>query len=157
VDITKFNSQFTFQLTAGANTADGFTFTIQGVGPTALGSSGGGLGYGPNGIVNGAQTGKSVAIKFDLFGNAGEGADSTGLYTNGANPTNVGSIDLTGSGIALRSGDPIKVNLSYDGTTLTVLLTDTVTKKTATQSYTVNIPNFVAGGAAYVGFTGSTG
>src|SRR5262245_41612687 len=42
VNVTRFSSQFTFQVSAGANTADGFTFTIQGVAPTALGSSGGG-------------------------------------------------------------------------------------------------------------------
>src|SRR5262249_31004463 len=89
--IGTFSTQFTFQITPGSNpTADGFTFTIQGVGPTALGPSGGGLGYGPDntggapGIVN------SVAIKFDLYSNQGEGVDSTGLYTNGAAPTNIG-------------------------------------------------------------------
>src|SRR5262249_15344628 len=133
-------------------------FTIQGVAPTALGSSGGGLGYGPNGIVNGAQIGKSMAIKFDLFSNAGEGVDSTGIYTNGANPTSAGSIDLTGTGIDLHSGDPIQVNLAYDGTTLGVQLTDTVTHATASQSYTVNIPGLTGGGrAAFVGFTGRYG
>jgi fibronectin type 3 domain-containing protein len=158
VDVTKFNTQFTFQLTAGANTADGFTFTIQGVGPTAIGSGGGGLGYGTDGTTGTARIGSSVAIKFDLYNNAGEGVDSTGLYTNGADPTTAGSVDLTGSGIDLHSGNPIRANLSYDGTTLTVLLTDTVTNSTATQTYTVNIPSFVGGGGtAYVGFTGSDG
>ena len=44
-DITKFDSQFTFQLTKG-NAADGFTFTSEGISPTALGQSGGDLGYG---------------------------------------------------------------------------------------------------------------
>jgi hypothetical protein len=40
----------------------------------------------------------SVGIKFDLYNNQGEGVDSTGLYTDGAAPTNVGSIDLNGNG-----------------------------------------------------------
>jgi fibronectin type 3 domain-containing protein len=157
INITKFTTQFTFQTTAGANTADGFTFTIQGIGPTALGSRGGGLGYSTATNGTGTKIGQSVAIKFDLYGNSGEGPDSTGLYTNGALPTNAGSINLTPSGIDLHSGDVFLVTMTYDGTTLTVTLTDTVTKATATQTYTVNIPSLVGGSAGYVGFTGGTG
>jgi hypothetical protein len=157
VDITKFSTQFNFQLSAGATTADGFTFTIQGVGPTALGSNGGGLGYGTDGKTAGNVISKSVAIKFDLYSNNGEGPDSTGLYTNGASPTNLGSTDLTPSGLDLHSGDVFQVNLGYDGTTLTVTILDTNTGKSATQSYVVNIPNLVGSGTAYVGFTAGTG
>jgi fibronectin type 3 domain-containing protein len=157
VNVANFSTQFTFQTTAGANTADGFTFTIQGVGSTALGSRGGGLGYSMATNGTGAQIGQSVAIKFDLYGNSGEGPDSTGLYTNGALPTNSGSINLAPSGIDLHSGDAFLVTMTYDGTTLTVTLTDTVTKATATQMYTVNIPSLVGGSAGYVGFTGGTG
>ena len=51
------------------------TFTIQNVGPTALGGPGAGLGY--------VTIQKSVAIKFDLYNNAGEGPDSTGLISMG--------------------------------------------------------------------------
>ena len=51
----------------------------------------------------------SVAVKFDLFSNNGEGNDSTGLYTDGAAPTNAGSINLTSTGINLHSGDPFDV------------------------------------------------
>ena len=157
VDVTKFNSQFTFQLSAGSSTADGFTFCIQGNAPTALGPSGGGLGYGPDhtggtgGIIN------SMAVKFDLYNNQGEGVDSTGLYTGGVAPTNVGSIDLTPSGVDLHSGDTFQVTLSYDGTTLSVTIKDTVTAKSASQSYTINIPTTVGNSTAYVGFTGGTG
>jgi fibronectin type 3 domain-containing protein len=157
VDVTKFSSQFTFQLSAGATTADGFTFTIQGNGPTALGATGGGLGYGTDGTNPGNTIGKSVAIKFDLFSNQGEGVDSTGLYLNGASPTNVGSIDLTPTGIDLHSGDVFQVNLTYDGTTLTETIKDTVTGKSATETYTVDVPTTVGGGTAFVGFTGGTG
>jgi fibronectin type 3 domain-containing protein len=157
VDVTKFSSQFTFQLTAGASTADGFTFCIQGVGNTALGPSGGGLGYGPDHVGGTGGIATSVAVKFDLYNNQGEGSDSTGLYTNGAAPTNVGSIDLTNTGINLHSGDKINVSLTYDGTTLTVTETDPTVNKSASQSYTINIPGTVGGGTAYVGFTGGTG
>jgi hypothetical protein len=157
VSVAKFTSQFTFQTTAGSNTADGFTFTIQGVGPTALGSRGGALGYSAATNGTGTKIGQSVAIKFDLFDNAGEGTNSTGIYVNGAVPTSAGSINLTPSGLNLHSGNPILAQLTYDGTTLTVMLTDTVTNATATQSYAVNIASLVGGSAAYAGFTGGTG
>ncbi len=133
------------------------TFTIQGTGPTALGLYGGGLGYGPDASTGTPGIGKSVAIKFDLYSNQGEGSNSTGLYTNGAAPTNVGSIDLTGTGIDLHSGNVFQVNESYDGTTLTVTILDTVTGKSASQSYTTNITSIVGGSTAYVGFTAGTG
>ena len=47
--------------------------------------------------------------------------------------------------------------MTYDGTTLNVTITDTVTQATASQSYAVNIPSLVGGNTAYVGFTGGTG
>jgi hypothetical protein len=148
VDITHFNTQFSFQLSAGSNTADGFTFCIQTAGNTAQGSMGGGLGY------QGMAT--SVCVKFDLYNNSGEGNDSTGLFTDGAPPTTP-SIDLTNTGIDLHSGDQINVSMTYDGTTLTVTETDPTVNKTATQSYTINISNTVGSGTAFVGFTGGTG
>jgi fibronectin type 3 domain-containing protein len=157
VDVSKFTTQFNFQLSAGTSIADGMTFTIQGTGPTALGANGGGLGYGINPNGTGSSIGKSVAIKFDVYSNSGEGTDSTGLFTNGATPTTAGSINLTSTGVNLQSGDPFQVNMSYDGTTLTVIILDTKTGKSATQTYTVNIPSFTGSSMAYVGFTGGTG
>jgi endoglucanase len=157
VDVTGFNTQFTFQLSAGTSTADGFTFTIQDAGPTALGSLGGGLGYGTDGVHSGNTVGNSVAVKFDLYDNQGEGADSTGLYTNGANPTNVGSIDLTPAGLNLHSGDIFQVNMTYSGTSLAVTIKDTQTNTTFAHNYTINIPATVGANSAYVGFTAGTG
>ena len=49
------------------------------------------------------------------------------------------------------------MQLTYNGATLTVVITDTVTNATATQTYTVNIPAIVGGETAYVGFTGGSG
>ena len=145
-DVHKFSTQFTFQLTNAQ--ADGFTFCIQGNAATALGQSGGALGY--QGI------GKSIAIKFDLFQNTSEGNDSTGLYINGVDPAEVGSVDLTGTGIDLHSGDLFNVALIYDGVTLTETITDTTTNATFSQNYTIDIPGTV-GNRAYIGFTGGTG
>ncbi len=146
VNVQSFTTDFTFQLTNPA--ADGMTFTIQNLGPTALGIFGTGLGY--------QYITQSVAVKFDLFNNSGEGTDSTGIYTNGVAPT-VPSTDLSSTGINLHSGDAMAVHLVYNGTTLTMTITDTVTKKVYTTSFTVNIPTAVGGSTAYVGFTGGTG
>ena len=148
VDVTGFTNQFTFQLSSGSGTGAGFTFTIQGESPTVVGSNGAGLGY--------AGITPSVAVKFDLYNDNGEGVDSTGLFSGGAAPTNSGSVDLTSSGVNLHSGDIMSVNMTYNGTTLTVIITDTVTGASATQRYTVNIPSLVNGNVAYVGFTAGT-
>jgi hypothetical protein len=155
VNIQSFTTNFTFQLTSAA--ADGFTFTIQDAGTTALGNLGGGLGYGvnPNGGTTGG-IGKSVAVKFDIYSNAGEGNDSTGVFTDGAAPTNP-AVNLTSSGIVLASGDTIAAQLVYNGAALTLTLSDTVTNKTFSQAFTVNIPSTVGASTAYVGFTGGTG
>jgi hypothetical protein len=147
VNVQSFTNDFTFQLPAP--TSDGIMFVLQNQGATALGSNGQDLGFG-YGIA------QSVGIKFDLYNNNGEGPDSTGLFTDGTRPTTP-AIDLTASGVNLHSGDVFHVHMNYDGTTLTVTITDTVTGATATQSYTVNIPSIVGGNTAYVGFTGGTG
>jgi lysophospholipase L1-like esterase len=155
VNIQNFTTNFTFQLLNAQ--ADGFTFTLQNAGTTALGATGGSLGYSaapgsptPPGIAN------SVAIKFDFFNNSGEGNDSTGIYLDGASPT-LPAIDLTSSGIVLASGDTITAQLAYDGTTLTLNLTDTVTGDTFTQAFTLDIPGTVGATTAYAGFTGGSG
>jgi hypothetical protein len=157
VNVTHFTTSFSFQIAAGAATADGFTFTLQGNSPTALGSAGGGLGYSYDGSNVGPVIGASVAVKFDLYDNQGEGPNSTGLYLNGAVPTSAGSLDLTPSGVDLHSGDVMNVVMTYDGTTLQVTLTDTTTGRSMAHSYTVNIANAVGGSTAFVGFTAGTG
>ncbi len=154
MNIQSFVTDFSFQLSVAQ--ADGFTFTIQNVAPTALGTGGGGLGYGTDNPAANTGINNSIAIKFDLYSNAGEGSDSTGLYQNGASPT-IPSIDLTSSGIDLHSGDSMTVHLSYDGTTLAMMLTDTVTGKSFSKNFPINIPQVIGSYAAYVGFTGGTG
>ncbi len=152
LNIQAFTSDFIFQLTNPGQPlvaiADGFTFTIQNAGPNALGGTGESLGY--------ASIGKSVALKFDLHNNAGEGQDSTGLYIDGAMPT-VPSVDLTGTGIGLHSGDPFAAHITYSGADLELTITDLFTLAVWSHSFPVNIPTIVGGNTAYVGFTGSTG
>ena len=148
VDITSFNTDFIFQLTNPS--ADGFTFAIQNIGPAALGSDGGGLGY--------AGIGKSAAVKFDLFQNGGDPSNSsTGVFVDGAQPIGSTSIDLTGSGINLHSGDKMDANLAYDGEALTLTITDLVTQASWSHPFAIDIPSIVGGNTAYVGFTAGTG
>jgi len=155
INIQAFTADFGFQLSSAS--ADGFTFTIQGVGATALGPSGGGLGYGPDTPGGTPGIASSVAVKFDIYNNAGEGTDSTGLYTDGASPTTP-ALDMTSSGVSLLSGDVFNVHTTYDGTTLTMTITDaTNSSQTFTASWPINIPTTVGSNTAYVGFTGGTG
>jgi sugar lactone lactonase YvrE len=146
VNVQAFRSEFTFQQLNASG--DGMTFAIQGNGTGALGGGGGDLGYG--GIPN------SVALKFDLYDNAGEGSNSTGVFTDGADPY-LPATDLTPSGINLHSGDTMDAVVVYDGTNLTLTLTDTVTNAVFTGAFPVNIPSLVGGNTAYVGFTGGQG
>ena len=155
INIQNFITDFAFQLTNP--NADGMTFTIQGTGPTAIGPAGGGLAYGPDTPGGTAGIGKSIAVKFDLYSNSGEGTDSTGLYTNGASPTTP-ALDMTSSGVNLHSGDVFNVHMTYDGTTLKMTVTDAVNPaQTFSTSWTINIPATVGGNSANVGFTGGTG
>jgi Legume lectin domain/Chitobiase/beta-hexosaminidase C-terminal domain len=155
INVQTFTTDFSFQLSSAS--ADGFTFAIQGIGTTALGPSGGGLGYGPDTPGGTPGIANSVAVKFDIYSNAGEGTDSTGLYTDGASPTTP-AVDMTSSGVVLLSGDIFNVHMTYDGTTLKWTVTDAFNpSETFSTSQAINIPSTVGGNTAYVGFTGGTG
>jgi hypothetical protein len=91
----------------------------------------------------------SIAIAFDQW----FVPNSVGLYTNGNNPA--GSQVATGLNFA--NGHPFAVTLTYDGTTLSITMTDSVTHATFSRSWTINIPATVGGNTAYAGFTGGTG
>jgi hypothetical protein len=155
VNVQNFVTDFTFQITPGL-TADGITFVLQNNSTAALGVVGGSLGYGADPSTGTGGIPKSVAVKFDLYDNAGEGIDSTGLYVNGASPT-VPAVDMTSSGVDLHSGDVFDVHMIYDGVSLAMTITDTVTKAVFTHTWTVDIPGTVAATTAYAGFTGATG
>jgi hypothetical protein len=155
INVTNFTTDFSFQLTNP--NADGMTFTLQGTGPTALGPAGGGLGYGPDTPGGTAGIAKSVAVKFDLYNNAGEGTNSTGMYVSGVSPTTP-ALDMTSSGVNLHSGDPFNVHMTYDGTTLKMTITDAVNQsQNFSTNWTINIPATVGGNTANVGFTAGTG
>jgi Legume lectin domain len=155
-DVRGFTTDFTFQL-SDAN-ADGIAFVIQNssAGAAALGPTGGGLGYGSDQPGGAGGIANSIAIKFDLYNNNGEGDDSTGIYAGGASPTTP-FVDLTESGIDLHSGDTMAVHIAYDGTNLAMTITDAVVNATFTHAWPINIPAAIGGNLAYAGFTGGTG
>jgi hypothetical protein len=146
VNVHTFTTSFHFQILNPQ--ANGMTFTIQNVAPTALGGDSAGLGY--------QNIGKSVAVKFNFYNYNSEGDDSTGVYTDGQAPVTP-TVDMTSSGVSLRSGDTMYATLSYNGTTLALTLLDTVTNARFTMSKAINIPSTVGADTAYVGFTGGTG
>jgi Legume lectin domain/Chitobiase/beta-hexosaminidase C-terminal domain len=156
VNVQGFTTDFDFQLLNAK--ADGFTFVVQNQGPTAIGSVGGGLGYGAPVTGAGRSIANSVAVKFDIYNNSGEGADSTGLYEDGASPT-LPATNLVPTGIVLNSGHELHAHIVYDGTNLTLTITDTTTNPvaSATEVYPVNIPAIVGANTAYVGFTAGAG
>lgn len=139
-------------------TAPNFPTGMCGVtgGPFAFGNGGTALGYGGiNGTTSqgGATLAEvvglntSVGIKFDYGNNA------TGIYTDGANCT---TPQTTLTGLTLSNGHVFNVVLTYNGTTLTVSVTDATTLVNFTTSFTVNIPSVVGANTAYVGFTAGT-
>jgi hypothetical protein len=155
VSVASFSTTFTIQQTSAA--ADGMMFVIQNSlnGAKAMGPSGSSLGYSYGPIRAGAIL-NSVGIKFDLYNNVGEGVNTTGLYQAGARPTTP-AIDLTPSGIDLHSGHPISVQLTYNGITLQMKISDAIAAKSFTTSWGVNIPQLVGSSTAYVGFTAASG
>ena len=156
VDVTNFNTSFTFQITPGYTDADGLALVFQNDprGPSALGEE---LGFAISDYSDsGRQVTPSVAVKFFLNDSFGGVDGTTGLVIDGANPALTGGTDLTSSNLDLRSGDIIGVDASYDGATLTVVIIDFDTGATATQQYAVDIPSVVDGTTAYVGISAGT-
>ena len=156
--INKFDTSFDFVYAANGNPpGEGFAFVIQRdpAGLTAVGTPGQDLGYA--GIKN------SLAIKFDIMDNEGEGMNSTGLFVKGDSPTTATAapeenVDLTPSGVMLgTAGDTYHVHLTYDGTTLHQEVTDVTANKTFTHDYKVDIPGVIGDTCGWVGFTGATG
>jgi sugar lactone lactonase YvrE len=160
IGLQSFDTQFDLQLGSedlAGTEADGLAFVVQSNGPNALGSAGGGLGYGEPAIgQSGPSITNSIAIKFDLHSNDGEGSSSTGLYVNGAAPTTP-SINLLPGNINFHSGHVFHVELLYDGSILTLTITDKSTNATVSEPFTVDIAGILGGPTGFAGFTGSTG
>jgi hypothetical protein len=124
--------------------ADGIAFVLQGIGNTAIGTGGGGIGYLNLG-------GAAVGSVIHTWDNNRLGLDTTGNPFNApAAPANLGAA-------ALVSGTE---TISYDATTHLLSLTGTLdvdgTPYAIGQSVTVDLSTLL-GANIYAGFTGATG
>jgi hypothetical protein len=149
IPLAVFATAFRFRFfKANPTSSEGLTFTVQANSDLAVGATNGGLGY--QGIPH------SMALKFDLHNDAGEGDNSVGLFFGGAFPA-VPAIDLTPSAIDLHSGHIFYANVTFEPHFLTLILRDTSTS--ATFTHTFHLPAVSPFGAptAYAGFTASTG
>lgn len=108
--------------------------------------------------------GNSVCIKFDL--NYGNGHSSVYNPLNGGSPNSVGVYadagpsanlipenDVNQYGINFYLGHSFSTSIVYDGTLLTVSLTDTTNGAQGRFWWPINIPTIVGGNTALVGFT----
>ncbi|EEF62342.1 LamG-like jellyroll fold domain-containing protein [Pedosphaera parvula] len=141
--IGAFRASFTYQDLGGGG-ADGATFVMQNspAGASALGGGGGGLGYA--GII------PSAALEFNIYG---PNTPGIALRSNGA----TGTPYAPTTPVNIASGDAIGVNLNYDGTTLSLTLTDAVAGVSFSTNYIANLPSIVGTNTAYVGITAASG
>lgn len=144
MDVGGFQTQFEFTMQAAI--ADGITFCVTTEGPGAIGVTGGDLGY--------AQIPNSIAIKFDLWNNVGDDANSTGIFTNGAVPFDP-SFPL--APVYLASGDKMMVTVSYASADLQMTIKDEVNGNSKSYSFPIDLPSTIGSNMAYVGFTGGVG
>jgi glucose/arabinose dehydrogenase len=158
---TSFQSRFRFNLAGGYDAVggDGFTFMLQNsaAGASALGGTGGSLGYSPDDNPATVAINRSVAIEFDTYQNPTDpNGNHVAILQNGnaavhlalANPT----FDLNG-------GNPINAWVDYDAVTdqLDVFLSEGAIKPTAALlSYKIDLAG-VIGSSAFVGFSAGTG
>jgi hypothetical protein len=141
--IGAFRASFTYQDVGGGG-ADGAVFVIQNssAGAEALGGAGGSLGY--NLIT------PSVGLEFNVY------SGNTNGYAFRTNGVTGLPYNRTGA-LRLDGGNPIGVALAYNGTTLSMTLTDAVAGVSFATNFPINIPATVGANAAYVGMTGGSG
>jgi len=152
-NLAGFQVHFTYKATGPLNnSADGITLILQNDprGLSALGDAGGALGY-----AGGAAVTNSAGLALNIYpGNAQNGPKGIAACAGGY--INFPYTDV--APVTLDSGNPIDVNLTYDGNTVTAVLAEQGTANTRTLSFFVgSLPSLITGNAAYLGFTGSTG
>lgn len=147
-----FTTTFTYTPTYTGTPADGMAFVVQNNGPTAIGSTGGNLGYGAG------QLTQSGALEVNIFPSSGKGAQGTVFATDGA----LGTIVATTPVNLDTSGHAFKFTLTYNGQTdtLSEQIVDTTASPNLTYNTTwtgVDFPTILGASTGYVGFTGGTG
>jgi hypothetical protein len=178
-NVQAFTTDFTFVIPSAGNY--GMVFAIQNSNATTnpfgnYGINGGGysangLGWGAGGGSSQPAQGNSVGLVFSVspFNQAAWYVSPTpisqvGLYVDGGPAIGGGTFGATNGegytpivdthpfGLNVASGNLIHAYLTYDGTTLTMVLVDTVTLATTRQSWPINIPAIVGANTAFIGF-----
>ena len=159
-----FTVSFTYQAPGATpgNVADGSAFVLQNDsrGPSAIGGTGSGLGYGEHSTrqevrrqIRSCPVRPSNSTSTTPAGHV----PGTNYAVNGAAQSYLDTV--TNNNVDPSNGDPIQVTLNYDGSNnLVETLTDTLTSASWTHTYAVgSLVTTVEGGTAYVGFTGAAG
>lgn len=141
--IRSFAASFTYQDVDGAG-ADGTAFVLQNApaGSSAVGTGGGGLGYG-------GMT-PSFAIEFNIFANNTVGV---ALRTNGV----TGKPYSPTTPVNIASSDSIAVTVQYANGVLQLTLLDTVNSSSFSTNLIIDLPSVLGADTAYVGLTGASG
>lgn len=149
VYVGAFQASFTYQVINPSGTlADGSTFCIQNDprGAAAIGTGGGDFGYGP---ATSPGITPSVAFEINLYASDGLGV---AFGKNGSIGPNSSTIPLV-----FDTGDVITNYVSYNGETMTVMMTDAAAGTSFVTNWAVNIPAVLGTNTAYVGFTAGDG
>lgn len=149
---TSFTTRFVFRMSGTADGADGFTFAIQGIGNSALGTGGSGLGF--------ASLANSLAVEFDTSQSTGDpNANHLGILTRGDVVTHLQTYTPP---FDLENGSNHTAWVEYDGAanTLRVYLAQgLVNTRPASPVMTatgIDLPALV-GSDGWFGFTAGTG
>lgn len=148
---TVFSAFFEFSISGTGSGADGLAFVVQNdaSGANAIGGVGGYIGY--SGLT------PSVVVEFDTFNNGAkdnQSANHVGIGVNGSTY----SAALAEAPFSLESDDSSSrfAWVDYDGTALSVYLSETATKP-GTELLSHNVSLNGLGGSGFFGFTAATG
>lgn len=157
VDVSRFDTTFSFRLHGSEEHADGITFCIHNdsKGASALGSLGGYLGYGVSEWWDTPGISRSVAVEFDDYYND----------TFSDLPTDHVGIDVLGSVVSKTQvatpvplvGDVVNARVVYAGGMLSVYAwTGDYQPNVPFLQYEVDIPSVLGSHTGHVGFTSAT-
>ncbi|MCD8534135.1 MAG: putative Ig domain-containing protein [Verrucomicrobia bacterium] len=159
IDLTSnpdFLSHFRFRIHGTADGADGMAFILQGVGPTALGTGGGGLGL--QGLT------QSLAVELDTFqnGTTDKSSNEIALIQNGNVTAPLAAVALPATTIDLEDGAIHNMWVEYIASSRTVqvfLAKGDPAQKPADPIIRVGDIDLISltGPTAYIGFSAATG
>ncbi|KAJ7552997.1 hypothetical protein O6H91_06G080100 [Diphasiastrum complanatum] len=164
--LASFSTSFTFSIrNLSVSYGDGLTFLMtSGISPPPAGSAGGWLGL-VTAATNGNYTNRVVAVEFDTYLNDDPKTNFSDIDDNhvGIDVNDIisqKSVSLYSIGVYLKSGDPIKAWIDYDGTAMRLdVYVSYNTTKPSTQpllSYNIDLSQYLLQDM-YVGFSGATG